>query len=65
MGLAFIIIAIVGHFNPGWSKDFWFEGSYPEAGGVLLAVGLGLFISYFVGRKMLAKEIEAEENVLK
>ena len=32
------------------------------AGGVLLAVGIGLFISFFVGRKMLAKEIEAEEQ---
>lgn len=35
------------------------------AGGVLLAVGIGLFIAYFVGKKMLAKEIEAEEKSLK
>ena len=34
------------------------------AGGILLAVGLGLFISYFAGKKMLAKEIEAEEKSL-
>ena len=30
-------------------------------GGVSCAVGIGLLISYFVGQKMLAKEIEAEE----
>lgn len=35
------------------------------AGGVMLAVGIGLFISFFVGRKMLSKEIEAEEQELK
>lgn len=33
-------------------------------GAILLAVGAGLLISYFVGRKMLAKEIEAEEAEL-
>ena len=30
----------------------------------MLAVGIGLFISYFAGKKMLAKEIEAEEKGL-
>ena len=34
------------------------------AGGILMAVGIGLFISYFVSKKMLAKEIEAEEKAL-
>ena len=34
------------------------------AGALLLAVGIALFIVYFVGRKMMAKEIEAEENEL-
>ena len=33
-------------------------------GAFCLAIGLGLLISYFVGRKMLAKEIEAEEAEL-
>ena len=33
-------------------------------GGIMLAVGIGLFISFFVGRKMLAKEIETEEQGL-
>lgn len=33
-------------------------------GGVLFAIGLGFLIYYFVGRKILAKEIEAEEKKL-
>jgi hypothetical protein len=31
-------------------------------GGILLAVGVALFIVYFSGKKMLAKEIAAEEK---
>lgn len=33
-------------------------------GGVLFAIGQGFLIYYFVGKKMLAKEIEAEEKKL-
>ena len=33
-------------------------------GGILVAIGIALFISFFVGKKMLAKEIEAEEQNL-
>ena len=32
--------------------------------GISLAIGIALFIGFFVGRKMLAKEIEAEEKAL-
>lgn len=31
-------------------------------GSILLSVGIALFIAYFAGRKMLAKEIAAEEK---
>ena len=31
-------------------------------GGILLAIGIALFIVYFVGKRMLAKEMEAEEK---
>ena len=34
------------------------------AGAVLLTVGIALFITYFIGKKTLAKEIEAEEKAL-
>lgn len=30
-------------------------------GGIMIAIGVALFISFFVGKKMLAKEMEAEE----
>ena len=32
--------------------------------GIILAVGIALFVVYFVGKRMLAKEIEAEEKSL-
>ena len=33
-------------------------------GGICLAIGISLLIVFFVGRKMLAKEIDAEEKAL-
>ena len=57
MGVAFLVLHFFG-FVHGWASYL------PLAGVVLLAVGIGLFISYFVGKKFLAKEIEAEEKRL-
>ena len=57
MGVAFLALYFLG-------VDY-LHSLLPVAGGVLLAVGIGLFISYFVGQKMMAKEIEAEEEALK
>lgn len=34
------------------------------AGAILSGVGVAIIINYFVGKKMLAKEIEAEEKML-
>ena len=34
-------------------------------GAIALAVGIALFISYFVGKRMLADELKAEEESLK
>ena len=64
MGIAFIGLYFFNEYGPGVPKGFFFENTAPVAGGVLLAVGIGLFISYFAGKKMLAKEIEAEEKKL-
>ena len=64
MGIAFIVWAVVGYVNPEFTDGKLFNHLAPVAGGVMLAVGIGLFISYFVGKKMLAKEIEAEEKSL-
>ena len=64
MGIAFVAWAIIGYVNPEFTDGRLFNRLAPMTGGVLLAVGLGLFISYFVGKKMLSKEIEAEEKKL-
>lgn len=58
LGLAFLIIYIFE------GENGFFENYLPYAAGALLAVGIGLFISYFAGKRMLAKEIEAEEREL-
>ena len=58
MGLAFLLIFLFK------SDSFGFDSLLPYGAGALLAVGIGLFISYFAGKKMLAKEIEAEEKEL-
>ena len=45
-------------------NTYGFNYFLPYAAGAMLAVGIGLFISYYAGKKMLAKEIEAEEKGL-
>ena len=49
----------------------WLGGADPEMlfllyviGGILFGIGLAFLINYFVGKKMLAKEIEAEQKKL-
>ena len=67
MGIAFLTFAIWANNCQEASDTIMnFDGNMPFglAGGILLAVGIGLFISYFVGKKMLAKEMEAQEKNL-
>lgn len=69
MGIGFLTLGILRVVNTDFGRNtllnnFWLNRSWLPAGCVLLAVGIGLFISYFVGKKMLAKEIEAEEKKL-
>jgi hypothetical protein len=49
----------VGYIGGSNSSDIKGMGL---AGVVLLGVGIALFINYFIGKKMLAKEMEAEEQ---
>ena len=58
MGLAFLLLLLFKVQTLG------FEDFLPYAAGAMLAVGIGLFISYFAGKKMMAKEMEAEEKEL-
>ena len=58
MGAAVLLLSFFG-------VDFMGFGRFlPVAGAVMLAIGIALFIVYFVGKKMLAKEIDAEEKKL-
>ena len=61
MGVAFLLIFF---FGKEWADNFFPTSLWLIAGGVMLAVGIGLFIGYFTGKKVLAKEIEAEEKGL-
>ena len=61
LGVAFLTLGILRRVNPGRGD---YNAFMLPAGGILMAVGIGLFISYFVSKKMLAKEIEAEEKAL-
>jgi hypothetical protein len=54
MGAAFILLYF---FIPNSSFS-----RYPGVGGILLAIGIALFVAYFAGKKMLAQEIEEEEK---
>jgi hypothetical protein len=66
------IIAFVGFsiFASNLWMD-WLGGADPEmlfllyvSGGVLFGIGLAFIINYLVGKKMLAKEMEAEQAKL-
>ena len=58
MGAAFLLLYLF------MGNPYGFKYFLPYAAGAMLAVGIGLFISYFAGKKMLAKEIEYEEKGL-
>lgn len=60
LGLSCIVIGLFLDYRGGVStKDltlqYWLGGS-------ILAVGIAFLVTYFVGKKLLAKEIEAEEK---
>lgn len=63
IGVGAIIIAACMGYAPGGSPEDIYLFGIP--GAVLLAVGIAFIISYIVGRKMLAKEMEAEERNLR
>lgn len=62
IGLAICIATVIMSYTGGvTSNNLSFFIFY---GAVILAVGIALFIVYFVGKHMFAKEIEAEEKSL-
>lgn len=63
LGLFMLVGGVLFGVGKGW--DLLDGPGFILAGGVLLAIGIAFFIVYFVGKKMLAKEIEAEERSIK
>ena len=61
LGVVFLVSGIVLDGNENWGDLCKLTS---VAGGILIAIGIALFVVYFVGKKMLAKEIEAEEKKL-
>lgn len=62
LGVAFLIGGILICNATSWSFDDGPMCLLAPIGGILLAIGIALFIVYFVGKRMLAKEMEAEEK---
>ena len=63
LGVALLITGIVLGGNTGWDLDEDVVALF-ISGGILFAIGAALFVVYSVGKKMLAKEMEAEEKAL-
>ena len=61
MGLSFLILYFVDQFGPGIPNGLWFLNGLAMAGGVMMAIGISLFITYFAGRKLLKKEMEEKD----
>lgn len=64
MGIGFLTLGILRTMDWEFGRNMFLNKFWLPAGGVLLAVGIGLLITYLVGKRMLAKEIEAEEKKL-
>ena len=62
LGVVFLAVAIYAGRKLDWSSNDDVIIILYLLGGILLAVGLALLVVYFIGRKMLEKEIEAEEK---
>ena len=60
LGICFLSYALFFDYKGGMEAKT-LHGTYLVA-FVLLGVGIVLFLNYFISKKMLAKEIEAEEN---
>ena len=64
MGIGFLTLGILRVIIADFGRNTLLNKFWLPAGCVLLAVGIGLFITYFTGKRMLAKEMEAEERKL-
>ena len=61
IGASFIVLSLASMI---FNVNVGFPNDTPTliGGSILLAVGIALFVNYTTGKKLLAKEIEAEEQ---
>ena len=64
VGLAFILVGIFMMSRLDWAENVEIVILTFMIGGILIAVGMALFIVYFTGKRLLCKEIAAEEKRL-
>ena len=67
IGVVLLVLAIV--FANSYAPDGWNFGDSPAPtfaiiGGISLAIGLALFAVFFVGKKIMAREMEAEAKAM-
>jgi len=62
IGVVFLTLGIVKGCMINWAETDYPRFLTPVIGGILIAVGITNLILYFSGKKMMAKEIEAEEK---
>ena len=62
LGISFLVYGLLIDFRGGMNTDGLIHIYF--AGGILLAVGIAFLVNYRLSKKMLAKEIEAEEKLL-
>ena len=61
IGIAAMVVCFVLEAKLGWDKDGNFMLTF---GAISIAIGISFLLIFFVGKKMLAKEMEAEAKAL-
>ena len=60
LGISFLVYGLLIDYRGGMNPDDLIRIYF--AGGILFAVGIAFLVNYRLSKKMLAKEIEAEEK---
>ena len=60
LGISFLVYGLLMDYRGGMDSNDLIRIYF--AGGILLAVGIAFLAHYYISKKMLAKEIEAEEK---
>ena len=61
IGIAFMVVCFMLEAKLGWNSDANFILTF---GAVSIAIGISFLLTFFVGKKMLAKEMEEEAKDL-